>query len=72
MTDQFRACCVCFRQWVSAPGEVKCEDCSPGRAIPNNTATKRPRPKPVDLSQGLPENLAGYSIEDFLPPKGQP
>ena len=61
---QFRACCVCFRQWVLATGEVKCEDCSPGRAIPNNTATKRPTPKPPPA---FPESLAGFTAEDFLP-----
>ena len=64
MTDQFRACCVCFRQWVSATGEVKCEDCSPGRAIPNNTATKRPTPKPPDLPGS---RWPATRVEDFLP-----
>ena len=40
MSDQYRACAVCFQHWVAAPGEIKCPACDAGR-IPNNTATKK-------------------------------
>ena len=62
MTAQLRACVVCFRQWVSQPGEVKCAACNAGRTIPNNTATKRPT-LPPEVKFDLPENLAGARLE---------
>ncbi len=43
MTDQYRACCVCFRQWTPIDGEPKCSNCL-GRLVPNNTVTTRPSP----------------------------
>jgi hypothetical protein len=59
-----RLCCTCFRQYVPL-GAYKCPDCDPSNAVPNAAATKRQSPK-LDLSQGLPEDLSGHSIEDFL------
>ena len=64
MTDQYRLCCTCFRDWVPVPGALKCPACDPGRTVPNNTVTKRPRPKLPDLSQ----SLAGYELSDFTDP----
>ncbi len=58
MTEQFRACCVCFRCWTPIDGERKCPGCL-GRLVPNNTVTKRPTPTldPVEtLTRGVVEN----------------
>ncbi len=55
-------CKVCFNQ--PAVDGIRCPDCLPPAQPPPR---KRRTPKPVDISQGLPENLAGYSLEDFLP-----
>lgn len=63
MTGQYRLCVACLRQWIPR-GQAKCDACSPGR-VPNNTTTKHQRPK-LDPSQGLPEDLSGYTVEDFL------
>ncbi len=74
MTDQLRACAVCFRQWVSQPGEVKCAACSPGRAIPvkqanalassSATVTKRPYAKRGLVSRDLSQE-SGPNGPDF-------
>jgi len=62
MTDQYRACCVCFRQWTPVGGERKCPGCLGRLVVPN--ATKR-TPK-LDLA-ALPEpteaDLAAYLSE---------
>ncbi len=45
MTDQFRACCCCFRQWIPIGGERKRSNCL-GQLVPNSTVTKHPTPMP--------------------------
>ncbi len=70
MTDLPRAVCiVCFARWP-APGQRKCGSCDPRNAVPNNTAPKRFRPKPVDLSL-LPDpteaDLAAYLNAEISP-----
>ena len=61
MTSEPRfACCVCFLQWAM-PGRRRCGDCD----VAAQPRAQRP-PKPhVDLSQGLPEDLSGYTLADF-------
>ena len=62
MTDQPRAaCCVCFAAYCES-GRRRCDSCD----IAHQPVTKPPAPKPLDLSKPLPENLAGYTLEDFL------
>jgi hypothetical protein len=73
MTDRpatHRLCPVCANAFCPAT-QARCDDCglahTANRTAPT-TPTKHQRAKPrVDISQGLPEDLSGYEIEDFLP-----
>jgi hypothetical protein len=69
MTDRppvARLCPCCCQRFV-AISEPLCSDCALGHAA-NRRAPVEQRAKPrLDLSKGLPEDLSGYSVEDFLP-----
>lgn len=62
MTDLTRAArIICFRNFP-APGQRKCSDCD----LAHQPAPPKQRAAPKPLKD-VPEDLSGYSVEDFLP-----
>jgi len=55
-----RLCCVCFAG--PATQGRHCDACSVARNRPHRPQPARPL---VDLSQGIPEDLSGYTLANF-------
>ncbi len=70
MTDRpavARLCPACCQRFCPIT-QPRCDTCTPGHQPAHDQRAariKKPRPK-LDLSQGLPDSLAGYTIEDLL------